>query len=103
MQNQAKKTTSSNTKTGTDGEQLLARGHKIALRRWHERPNGNDAAGTSEPYEIAGYLIKGSLTIAIEDQESMALQAGDSWTIPAGVKHSYTIHEDIDVVEAITV
>jgi mannose-6-phosphate isomerase-like protein (cupin superfamily) len=52
-------------------------------------------------YETVGYAITGRAQLDIEGQ-SVLLGAGDSWVVPKGSRHSYTIIEPFTAVEATT-
>jgi glyoxylate utilization-related uncharacterized protein len=46
-----------------------------------------------------GYVISGSARLDLEGQ-TLNLKAGDSWLVPAGAMHQYTILEPFSAVEA---
>ena len=46
-----------------------------------------------------GYVISGRAELDIEGQ-MLKLKAGDSWLVPAGAIHQYTILEPFTAVEA---
>lgn len=52
----------------------------------------------SHPYEQTGYLVSGHIVLTVGN-ERYDSQAGDSWCIPMGVKHSAEILEDTVAVE----
>lgn len=83
---------------GEMGQQLLATGKEVALRRWHEQP-GKPGEPHCREHETVGYLVSGRLRFTI-DGNSTTLIAGDSWLVPAGAEHFYEILETIVAVEA---
>jgi quercetin dioxygenase-like cupin family protein len=52
----------------------------------------------SHPYEQTGYLVKGHILLKIEDKQYDTLP-GDSWCIPADVRHGAQIIEDSIAIE----
>ena len=52
----------------------------------------------SRPYEQSGYLIPGKTRLTVESQR-YDVEPGDSWCIPADVKHAMEILEDAVIVE----
>jgi quercetin dioxygenase-like cupin family protein len=50
-------------------------------------------------YETVGYVISGRAELRLEGQTLM-LEAGDSWLVPPGAEHSYTILEPFTAIEA---
>lgn len=85
---------------GNMGQSYLASGVKIALRLWtDEKPEGTISEYTSRDYEVVGYVIKGRAKLEIEDQ-SVMLNAGDSWVVPARARHRYVILEPFSAIEA---
>jgi mannose-6-phosphate isomerase-like protein (cupin superfamily) len=50
-------------------------------------------------YETVGYVISGRAKLELEGQ-TLNLRAGDSWLVPAGAMHRYTIIEPFTAVEA---
>ena len=52
----------------------------------------------SHPYEQTGYLVKGHILLKIGDTQYDTLP-GDSWCIPADVRHGAQIFEDSVAIE----
>ncbi|WP_335645598.1 cupin domain-containing protein [Microvirga ossetica] len=48
---------------------------------------------------MAGYVISGRAELEIEGQ-TVRLEPGDSWVVPAGAEHTYRILETFTAVEA---
>ncbi len=85
---------------GGMGQRYLASGVKVALRLWNEEePQGMPSQYTAREYEVVGYVIKGRAKLEIEDQ-SVTLNAGDSWVVPAHARHRYEILETFSALEA---
>ncbi len=83
---------------GSHGERYLAAGTKIAMRLWeHEKPGNYDE--TERAYEVVGYVIDGRAVLNIEGQ-TVTLEPGDSYVVPRGSRHSYSVTEPLTVVEA---
>lgn len=83
---------------GEQGQQYLATGKNVALRRWVEKAGEGCGLRTSE-YETVGIVLKGKVELTLGDEKAM-LEAGQSWLVPAGAQHAYRVIEDIDVIEA---
>lgn len=84
--------------TGDMGQEYLASGKHVALRRWEEDPN-EVAEERNRDYETVGYVISGVLELDLDGQTA-TLKPGDSWLVPAKVKHCYRIIESIVAIEA---
>lgn len=96
------KTTADESRRGADGQIPLARGERVSMRMWAERPGDKeDSALHSRDYEVVGYVIEGAATLEMEGDE-ISLRAGDSWCVPAGAKHRYRIEEAFRAVEAVS-
>jgi quercetin dioxygenase-like cupin family protein len=57
------------------------------------------ASPPARDYETVGYVISGRAELTLEGQ-SLNLEPGDSWLVPAGAEHSYRILEPFTAVEA---
>ncbi len=84
---------------GAMGQKYLASGIHIAMRLWEDEPPGEAKAATHRAYESVGYVIKGIAELEIEGQ-IVRLEAGNSWVVPKGAVHRYTILEPFTAVEA---
>ncbi|MDX2105676.1 MAG: cupin domain-containing protein [Candidatus Melainabacteria bacterium] len=83
---------------GKDGEKYLAGGKRVSMRLWHEEPKG-EKEPSKRDYETVGYVVSGKAELETEGQ-TVVLQEGDSWVVPAGAKHHYTIIEKFTAIEA---
>jgi len=46
-----------------------------------------------------GYVLSGKAELTVEGQ-TVVLEAGDSWLVPAGAEHAYRILDEFTAVEA---
>lgn len=91
-------TSAANAATGEMGQEYLATGKQVAMRRWQEEA-GKHSQPTIREYETVGYVVKGTLEFDL-DGEIATLRAGDSWLVPAGATHRYRVTESLMAVEA---
>jgi len=84
---------------GEMGQKYLASGVHIALRLWENELPGEPKPSTQRDYETVGYVLKGRAELEIEGQKVL-LELGDSWVVPKGALHRYTILEPFTAVEA---
>ncbi len=94
-----KKVESERSPTGEMGQKYLVAGTHVSMRLWTEKPGGTPKAPTKRDYETVGYVIAGCAKLDLEGQE-LRLKPGDSWLVPAGATHQYTIIEPFTAVEA---
>src|SRR5215217_4446632 len=93
-----KKVSSKFSPKGDMGQVYLASGKKVSLRLWRdEEPQAKE--GVRRDYETVGYVISGRAELTVEGQ-TVRLEPGDSWLVPAGAEHSYRIVETFTAVEA---
>jgi quercetin dioxygenase-like cupin family protein len=83
---------------GEMGQQYLASGVHLALRKWDLEPS-DAPVRTRRDYETVGYVIRGRAELEVEGQV-VRLEAGDSWLVPRNAEHSYRILESFSAVEA---
>jgi quercetin dioxygenase-like cupin family protein len=91
-----KKVSSNFSPKGEMGQIYLASGKRLRLWR-DEEPHAKDAA--RRDYETVGYVIAGRAELTLEGQ-TIRLEPGDSWLVPAGAEHRYRILERFTAVEA---
>jgi quercetin dioxygenase-like cupin family protein len=94
-----KKVESKSSPLGDMGQKYLVAGKRVSMRLWVLEPGAELKAATSREYETVGYVISGSARLDLEGQ-TLNLKAGDSWLVPAGAMHQYTIVEPFTAVEA---
>ncbi len=87
-----------NAETGEMGQEYLAAGKQVALRRWEEA-KCDFGEPTCRKYETVGYVLSGVLELDM-DGETALLKAGDSWLVPEKATHRYRIVEPIVAIEA---
>ena len=93
-----KKVSSEFSPKGEMGQVYLASGKRVSLRLWRdEEPQAKEAV--QRDYETVGYVISGRAELTVEGQ-TVRLEPGDSWLVPAGAEHSYRILETFTAVEA---
>jgi quercetin dioxygenase-like cupin family protein len=84
---------------GRYGQKYLAAGVKISMRLWDEEQPGKPKAQTQRDYETVGYVVQGRAELQLEGQ-TIVLEPGDSWIVPKGSVHRYTILEPFTAIEA---
>ena len=84
---------------GDMGQKYLVSGKRVSMRLWALEPGGEVKHPTKRDYETVGFVISGSARLEIEGQ-ALSLKSGDSWLVPAGAEHQYTILETFTAVEA---
>ncbi len=94
-----KKVESDSAPKGEMGQKYLVAGKHVSMRLWTKEPGGTHKPPTKRDYETVGYVIAGSATLELEGQ-TINLKRGDSWLVPAGASHHYTIMEPFTAVEA---
>jgi quercetin dioxygenase-like cupin family protein len=94
-----KKVEAGSSPRGEMGQKYLVAGKHVSMRLWVDQPGGKLKAPTTRDYETVGYVISGSAKLDLEGQ-TLNLKAGDSWLVPAGASHQYTIIERFTAIEA---
>ncbi len=84
-----------------DNPEHLIKGSKLALRLWDETDVHNKPA-VSREYEAVGYVLEGTATLDLDGKQQQ-LKQGDSYLVPAGVKHKYEINGHFRSIEATSV
>jgi len=69
------------------------------MRLWDEEAGSPKSEETARDYEVVGYVIEGAAELELEGQ-TIKLEAGDSWVVPKGARHSYHIKQHFRAVEA---
>ena len=85
--------------TGLMGQRYLASGVRTAMRLWKDEAPGAPQSHSRRDYEVVGYVLKGRAELEIEGQK-VQLERGDSYVVPCGALHKYTILETFSTVEA---
>lgn len=94
-----KKIQSSRSPEGDMGQSYLVSGKRVALRMWRKKPEENGKDATKRDYEVVGYVIEGKAELESEGQ-TVLLEPGDSWLVPAVARHRYRIIEPFTAIEA---
>jgi mannose-6-phosphate isomerase-like protein (cupin superfamily) len=93
-----KKVSSKTSPRGDMGQTYLVSGKRVSMRLWrNEEPRPMPV--TERDYETVGYVISGRAELDLEGQ-TVRLEPGDSWLVPAGARHTYRILEALTAVEA---
>jgi quercetin dioxygenase-like cupin family protein len=93
------KVSSAHSPKGVMGQKYLATGKNVSMRLWENESPGAGKETTARAYETVGYVISGRAELSIEGQ-TVKLEPGDSWVVPKGSSHTYTILEPFTAVEA---
>ena len=84
-----KKVNSTASPLGDHGQTYLVSGKRVSMRLWQdEKPQ--EKSPTKRDYETVGLVLAGKAELTVEGQTVM-LETGDSWLVPAGAAHSYRI------------
>jgi quercetin dioxygenase-like cupin family protein len=84
---------------GEMGQTYLVSGKRLSMRLWESEPANKHKGESVRAYETVGYVIDGRAELEIEGQ-TMRLERGDSWLVPAGARHAYRILEPFTALEA---
>lgn len=93
-----KKVSSHASPAGDMGQFYLVSGKRLSMRLWRDEAP-QEMAAVRRDYEVVGYVIAGEAELTLENQ-TVKLEAGDSWLVPAGAEHSYRILQKFTAVEA---
>ncbi len=94
-----KKVASGSSPRGPDGQCYLVSGKRVSMRLWQDEPPGAIKAPSVRDYETVGFVVSGRARLELAGQ-TLVLEPGDSWLVPAGSEHSYEILEAFTAVEA---
>jgi quercetin dioxygenase-like cupin family protein len=94
-----KKVSSATSPRGEMGQKYLADGKSVSMRLWEKEAPGDPKPEVARDYETVGYVVEGRAELRLEGQKVL-LEAGDSWLVPKGAKHTYEILDDFTAVEA---
>jgi quercetin dioxygenase-like cupin family protein len=94
-----KKVEAGSSPRGEMGQKYLVAGKRVSMRLWIDEPGDKLKSPTARDYETVGYVISGSAKLDLEGQ-TLKLKAGDSWLVPAGATHQYTIIDPFTAIEA---
>ena len=94
-----KKVEAASSPLGEMGQRYLVAGKRVSMRLWNLETGKTLKHPTERNYETVGFVISGRAKLDLEGQ-SINLKAGDSWLVPAGAEHKYTILEPFTAIEA---
>ena len=94
-----KKVSSAHSPVGDQGQVYLASGKRVSMRLWRDEEPTQDKPPSKHKYEVVGFVISGRAELVIEGQ-TVRLEPGDSWVVPADAEHTYRILERFTAVEA---
>jgi quercetin dioxygenase-like cupin family protein len=92
-----KKVETGSSPKGEMGQRYLVAGKRVSMRIWIDEPGGKLKGPSMRDYETVGYVISGRAKLDLEGQ-TLDLKSGDSWLVPAGATHQYTILEPFTAV-----
>ena len=93
-----KKVAAKSSPRGDEKQKYLVSGKRVSLRLWeNEEPQTKEP--TKRDYETVGYVIAGRAELKLEGQ-TITLEPGDSWLVPADAEHAYRILEKFTAIEA---
>ncbi|MGB7416882.1 MAG: cupin domain-containing protein [Thermosynechococcaceae cyanobacterium] len=84
---------------GNMGQKRLSSGTHLSMRLWQDEQPNQSKPETWHDYETVGYVIQGRAKLRLQGKKVL-LEPGDSWVVPKGARHSYTILEPFTAVEA---
>jgi quercetin dioxygenase-like cupin family protein len=86
----------------TAAARVMARGRHIELRLWERDPAGKRALEPDTGHEHVHYVQAGALIVLVGNDPPLEVHAGDSYVVPAGLRHSFEVLEPAIVVEAVS-
>lgn len=95
----ALKVNAASSPRGSQGQICLVSGSSLGMRLWENEPPGEPKPVSRRDYETVGYVLAGRAELHIEEQK-LNLEPGDSWVVPRGAAHTYTILEPFTAIEA---
>lgn len=100
MSNQSiTKVSSSGNPEGAMGQEYLASGVHVSLRKWVDEQPGEPKEPSARDYETVGYVLSGKAELHI-GPNVVVLEKGDSWVVNRGETHTYRILEPFTAIEA---
>jgi quercetin dioxygenase-like cupin family protein len=94
-----KKVEADTSPKGDMGQRYLASGESVSMRLWVQESTKAQKEPSTRNYETVGFVISGRAKLEVEGQ-IITLSPGDSWLVPKGALHKYTILEPFTAVEA---
>ena len=94
-----KKVNAKTSPKGAMGQTYLVAGVGMSMRMWNAEEPSEPKPEEKRDYETVGYVISGKAELHLEGQK-IVLEEGDSWLVPKGASHTYTLLEAFTAVEA---
>jgi quercetin dioxygenase-like cupin family protein len=94
-----KKVQSDHSPVGAKGQTYLVSGKGVSLRLWKDEAPTKRKSLHANDYETVGFVLAGQAALEIENQ-TIVLQPGDAWLVPAGAEHRYEVQESFSALEA---
>lgn len=94
-----KKVQSAHSPKGAMGQTYLVAGKQLSMRLWEDEPSTDEKTLHERDYETVGYVISGGATLELDGQ-TISLEPGDCWLVPAHAPHRYRIEKTFSAVEA---
>jgi quercetin dioxygenase-like cupin family protein len=94
-----KKVQSAHSPKGAMGQTYLVAGKQLSMRLWEEEPSTDEKTLHERDYETVGYVMSGGATLELDGQ-TISLEPGDCWLVPAHAPRRYRIEETFSAVEA---
>jgi quercetin dioxygenase-like cupin family protein len=93
-----KKVEAASSPRGEMGQRYLVAGKRVSMRLWDLERGSKVKHSTNRDYETVGYVISGKAKLELGGQ-TLLLKEGDSWLVPAGAAHQYTVTEHFKAIE----
>ena len=93
-----KKVAAQSSLRGQEKRKYLVSGKRVSLRLWENEPP-HFKEPTKRSYETVGYVISGRAELKLGEQ-TITLEPGGSWFVPADAEHTYRILEAFTAIEA---
>jgi quercetin dioxygenase-like cupin family protein len=94
-----KKVQAATAPRGEQGQHYLVSGKRVSMRLWRDEAPGEAKPATRRDYETVGYVIGGRAELELEGQ-TIRLEPGDCWLVPADAEHRYRVLEPFTAIEA---
>lgn len=99
MDTTVKKVSAEAAPQGRMGERFLVSGKRVSMRLWDKEAPAGEKTARVRDYETVGFALEGRAILHLAGQ-TVLIEPGDSWLVPAGTEHSYEVLETFSAVEA---
>ncbi len=93
-----KKVNAPQSPAGNMGQIYLVAGKRMSMRMWKEMAPTDQKPARSRPYETVGYVLEGLAELELNGQ-TVRLEPGDAWLVPADAEHTYHVLEPFTAIE----